>query len=31
MDSGGYTGSWGTSGKLAILHEKENVFDQNDT
>ena len=31
MDSGGYTGSWGTFGKLAILHEKENVFDQNDT
>ena len=31
MDSGGYTGSWGTSGKIAVLHEKENVFDKFDT
>lgn len=31
MDSGGYTGSWGRSGKLAILHEKEEVFNADDT
>ena len=31
FDSGGYTGSWGSSGKLAMLHEKELVLDANDT
>lgn len=31
MDNGGYTGSWGSSGKIAMLHEKENVFDKYDT
>lgn len=31
MDEGGYTGSWGPEGKLAVLHEKENVFNKNDT
>lgn len=30
-DSGGYTGSWGTSGKLALLHEKELVLNAADT
>ena len=31
-DTGGYTGDWGTSdGKLAILHEKEQVFNKEDT
>ena len=30
-DTGGYTGSWGTSGKLAILHEKELVLNKDDT
>lgn len=29
--SGGYTGEWGTSGKLAVLDEKEMVLNQNDT
>lgn len=32
MDTGGYTGDWGTSaGKLAILHEKEIVLNKEDT
>lgn len=29
--SGGYTGAWGSSGKLAVLHEKELVLNANDT
>jgi hypothetical protein len=29
--TGGYTGEWGSSGKLAILHEKELVLNENDT
>lgn len=29
--SGGYTGSWGGSGKLAMLHEKELVLNKADT
>ena len=29
--TGGYTGSWGTFGKLAILHEKELVLNAEDT
>lgn len=29
--SGGYTGSWGASGKLAWLHEKELILNKNDT
>ena len=29
--TGGYTGDWGDSGKLSILHEKELVLNQNDT
>ena len=28
MDTGGYTGEWGSEGKLAILHEKEYVLNQ---
>lgn len=31
MDSGGYTGSWGSSGKLAVLHEEELVLNKQDT
>ena len=32
MDSGGYTGDWGSAeGRLAILHEKEQVFNKEDT
>lgn len=30
-DTGGYTGSWGKDGKLAILHEKELVLNAEDT
>jgi hypothetical protein len=30
-DSGGYTGEWGSSGKLAMLHEKELVLNAADT
>lgn len=30
-DTGGYTGSWGSEGRMAILHEKENVFNAEDT
>lgn len=29
--TGGYTGSWGASGKLAWLHEKELILNKNDT
>lgn len=29
--TGGYTGAWGDSGKLAILHEKELVLNADDT
>ena len=29
--SGGYTGAWGSSGKLAVLHEKELVLNASDT
>lgn len=32
FDTGGYTGSWGSStGKLAMLHQKEIVLNQHDT
>ena len=31
FDTGGYTGSWGPEGKLAILHEKELVLNKQDT
>jgi hypothetical protein len=31
MDTGGYTGQWGAAGKLAVLHEKEIVLNQDDT
>lgn len=31
MASGGYTGDWGKSGKLAVLHEKELVLNAQDT
>ena len=30
-DTGGYTGSWGSNGKLAVLHEKELVLNKEDT
>ena len=30
-DTGGYTGEWGDSGKLALLHEKELVLNKQDT
>jgi hypothetical protein len=30
-DTGGYTGQWGAAGKLAVLHEKEIVLNQDDT
>lgn len=30
-DTGGYTGSWGAMGKLAVLHEKELVLNKMDT
>ena len=29
--TGGYTGEWGPSGRLAIIHEKELILNQNDT
>lgn len=29
--SGGYTGEWGNSGRLALLHQKELVLNQEDT
>ena len=31
FDTGGYTGTWGNTGKLAILHEKELVLEPKDT
>ena len=31
FDTGGYTGQWGSAGKLAILDEKEIVLNQDDT
>ena len=31
FDTGGYTGEWGDSGRLAILHQKELVLNQADT
>ena len=31
FDTGGYTGAWGSSGKLAVLHEKELVLNKVDT
>jgi peptidoglycan hydrolase-like protein with peptidoglycan-binding domain len=31
FDTGGYTGDWGGSGRLAVLHEKERVLNQSQT
>lgn len=31
FDSGGYTGEWGSNGKLAVLHEKELILNKTDT
>ena len=31
FDSGGYTGPWGSEGKLALLHEKELILNKTDT
>ena len=31
FDTGGYTGEWGPSGKLAVLHQKELVLNATDT
>jgi hypothetical protein len=31
FDTGGYTGTWGDAGRLAVLHEKELVLNANDT
>ena len=31
LDTGGYTGVWGSSGRLAMLHEKELVLNKDDT
>ena len=31
LDGGGYTGEWGNSGKLAVLHQKELVLNESDT
>ena len=31
FDTGGYTGAWGSYGKLAMLHEKELVLNKQDT
>lgn len=30
-DSGGYTGDWGSDGRIAVLHQKELVLNQEDT
>lgn len=30
-DTGGYTGDWGSEGRLAVLHQKELVLNQEDT
>ena len=31
FDTGGYTGSWGSEGRVAMLHEKEIVLNKDDT
>jgi hypothetical protein len=31
LDTGGYTGEWGDSGKFAMLHEKELILNADDT
>ena len=31
LNTGGYTGTWGNEGKLAMLHEKELVLNKDDT
>ena len=31
FDTGGYTGEWGSTGKMAMLHEKELVLNKKDT
>lgn len=31
FDTGGYTGEWGSEGKLAVLHQKELVLNEDDT
>lgn len=31
FDTGGYTGEWGSDGRMAILHEKELVLNKEDT
>ena len=31
LDTGGYTGSWGPEGRLAMLHQKEIVLNAHDT
>ena len=31
LDTGGYTGSWGPEGRLALLHQKEIVLNAHDT
>ena len=31
FDTGGYTGSWGSEGRVAMLHEKELVLNKQDT
>lgn len=31
FDTGGYTGTWGNAGKVAVLHEKELILDEDDT
>lgn len=31
LDTGGYTGEWGSEGRLAMLHQKELVLNENDT
>lgn len=31
FDTGGYTGAWGSAGKLGVLHEKEIVLNKQDT
>jgi hypothetical protein len=31
FDTGGYTGEWGSDGRLALLHQKELVLNADDT
>jgi hypothetical protein len=31
LDTGGFTGAWGSNGKMAMLHEKELVLNKTDT